>query len=121
MKRRPKTAAGAAAAALLATALLAGTPAADNRLLLSLGSKRLVEVNRSGQIMSSLDLSSFTPNDIEGVTIDERGRIYLVAEDSGFGNSRLLVLAAVPEPATYALWLAGLAGLVALRRRQRGC
>lgn len=101
---------------------LAGTPAADNLLLLSLGSKRLVEVSRSGQVMSSLDLSSFTRNDIEGVTIDELGRIYLVAEDSGFGNSRLLVLTAVPEPATWAMWLTGIAGLTArgaTRRRAR--
>ena len=99
---------------------LAGTAAADNLLLLSLGSKRLVEVSRSGQLLSSLDLSAFTPNDIEGVTIDELGRIYLVAEDSGFGQSRLLVLTAVPEPATWALWLTGVAGLAALRRRSRG-
>jgi len=99
---------------------LAGTPAADNLLLLSLGSKRLVEVNRSGQVMSSLDLSSFTRNDIEGVTIDELGRIYLVAEDSGFGQSRLLVLTAVPEPATWAMWAVGLAAFGATRRRPRG-
>jgi len=99
---------------------LAGTPAADNLLLLSLGSKRLVEVNRSGQVLSSLDLSAFTPNDIEGVTIDELGRIYLVAEDSGFGQSRLLVLTAVPEPATWAMWLVGLAAVGATRRQARG-
>ena len=99
---------------------LAGTPAADNLLLLSLGSKRLVEVNRSGQVLSSLDLSAFTPNDIEGVTIDELGRIYLVAEDSGFGQSRLLVLTPVPEPAAWAMWLMGLAAVGATRRQARG-
>jgi uncharacterized protein YjiK len=99
---------------------LAGTPAADNLLILSLDSRWLVEVTRSGQILGSLDLSGFTPQAIEGLTIDEKGVIYLVAEDSGLGNSRLLVLTPVPEPGTWALMLGGLAvlGIVAHRRRR---
>jgi len=103
---------------------LAGTPAADNLLILSLDSRRLVEATRSGQVLSSLDLTGFTAQAIEGLTIDEKGVIYLVAEDSGFGNSRLLVLTPVPEPGTWGLRLGGLAalGIVAHRRRraQRG-
>lgn len=100
---------------------LAGTAAADNLLILSLDSRKLVEVDRAGTLLSSLDLSSFTTQAIEGVTVDERGIIYLVAEDSGTANSRLLVLTPVPEPATAALWAAGL-GLVGWgsRRRRRG-
>lgn len=102
---------------------LVGTTAADNLLLLSLDSLKLVEVTRSGTILGALDLSRFTTQAIEGVTIDEKGVIYLVAE--GFESrgvatpSQLLVLTPVPEPQTYALLLAGLGvtGLLARRRR----
>ncbi|HEY1090099.1 MAG TPA: SdiA-regulated domain-containing protein [Burkholderiaceae bacterium] len=98
---------------------LAGTAAADNLLVLSLGSRRLLEVTRTGQILSSLDLTSFTSQAIEGVTVDQNGVIYLVAEDSGTGNSRLLVLSSpVPEPAAWALLLAGM-GVVLGRSKAR--
>jgi uncharacterized protein YjiK len=99
---------------------LAGTAAADNLLILSLDSKRLIEINRSGTVLSSLDLGGLTPQAIEGVTVDHLGTIYLVAEDSGSGNSRLLVLSAVPEPQTYALMLAGLLAVGALAKRGAG-
>lgn len=96
---------------------LAGTAAADNLLVLSLESKRLIEINRStGATLSSLDLSGITSQALEGVTVDNNGLIYLVAEDSGSGNSRLFVLTPVPEPETFVLMLAGL-GLVAVRLR----
>lgn len=95
----------------------AGQAAADNLLLLSLDSRRLIEINRQGQTLSSLDLSAVTTQAIEGVTVDERGTIYLVAEDSGTGNSRLFVLTPVPEPGTYALLLAGLGLVAAVARR----
>ena len=74
-----------------------------------------------------LDLSGIVPfNAIEGVTIDENGVIYLIAEqDQRTGapansRSQLIVLTAVPEPETYAMMLAGLGllGFVAARRRQ---
>jgi uncharacterized protein YjiK len=98
---------------------LAGTAAADHLLILSLDSRRLVEIDRSGNIFSSLDLSGFTNQAIEGVTIDEKGTIYLVAEDSGTPNSRLIVLTSpVPEPSSYALLLGGL-GLLGWRLRRR--
>ncbi|PZP29883.1 MAG: PEP-CTERM sorting domain-containing protein [Roseateles depolymerans] len=99
---------------------LAGTEGADHLLVLSLDSRRLVEIDRSGAVLSFLDLAAITPQAIEGVTIDENGVIYLVAEDSGTGNSRLITLTSpVPEPSQWALWLTGLgfAGWRAGRRR----
>ncbi|UCV18469.1 SdiA-regulated domain-containing protein [Ferribacterium limneticum] len=99
---------------------LVGTAAADNLLILSLDSKKLIEINRSGQVLSSLDLSGVTNQAIEGVTVDEKGTIYLVAEDSGMPNSKLFVLTApVPEPETYAMLLAGLGLLGAVARRRK--
>lgn len=100
----------------------AGTAAADNLLVLSLDSKMLVEINRAGTVLSSLDLSGITSQAIEGVTVDRNGTIYLVAEDSGTGNSRLLVLTTpVPEPETWGMMLAGLSLVAdaALRRKRR--
>ena len=114
--------------------------AADNLLVLSLGSKKLLEVNRSGQIMSSLDLTAaalaggnlalvdiLTRNAIEGVTIDQNGTIYLIAEQDQLAGapigakSQLIVLtstAPVPEPETYAMFLAGL-GLMGVMSRRK--
>jgi len=106
---------------------LLGTAAADNLLILSLGARKLIEVNRLGQIKSTFDLSGILANnDIEGVTVDEHGTIYIVAEQIQDGialnpQSQLIVLTApVPEPETYAMMLAGLGllGFVARRRKQ---
>jgi uncharacterized protein YjiK len=99
---------------------LAGTPAADNLLLLSLDSRRLIEIDRAGNTLSSLDLTGLTTQAIEGVTVDQFGSLYIVAEDSGTGNSRLFVITPVPEPQTYALMLSGLLGLAWVARRRRG-
>jgi uncharacterized protein YjiK len=88
---------------------LVGTAAADHLLVLSLDSRRLLEITRAGVVVSSLDLAGFTSQAIEGVTVDEKGTIYLVAEDSGTANSRLLVLSAVPETSTLGMAMAGLA------------
>jgi uncharacterized protein YjiK len=60
---------------------LVGTAAADNLLIYSLGSKKLLEVNRAGKVLSFIDLAKILPNNsIEGVTVDKLGTIYLVAE-----------------------------------------
>ena len=107
---------------------LVGTSAADNLLVLRVGSRRLIEVTRTEEIKNSFDLTNILAhNGIEGVTVDEKGNIYLVAEqlqDSfavGVSNpqSQLIVSTTpVPEPETYALMLAGL-GLLAHRAHRR--
>ena len=93
-----------------------------------MGSRRLIEVDRQGHIKSSLDLTNILAhNGIEGVTVDEKGTIYLVAEQiqdgtSSDGKSQLIVLTApVPEPETYAMLLAGLGlmGVIARRRKSK--
>lgn len=101
-------------------AALAGTAAASNLLILSLDSRRLIELDRNtGTVLSSLDLAGLGPQAIEGLTVDTLGNIYIVAEDSGTPNSRLFVLSAVPEPGTWALMFAGVIGLAwRLRARQ---
>lgn len=106
---------------LSAVDALAGTDAADNLLILSLDSKKLIELDvATGTVLSSLDLSGITTQAIEGVTVDHLGNIYLVAEDSGTANSRLFVLTSpVPEAETHAMLLAGLALIGALVRRRK--
>lgn len=104
----------------------------NNLLVLSTGtnagdSRELIEVTRSGTVVSRLDLSNIVPrNAIEGVTIDERGTIYLLAEQDQLAGaaagakSQLIVLTApVPEPETYAMLLAGLGLMGAVARRKR--
>jgi uncharacterized protein YjiK len=98
--------------------------ARDNLLLLSLDSRTLMEIDRNGNVLSSYNLASLLPrNAIEGVTIDEHGTIYLVAEQDQLAGapanaqSMLIVLKPVPEPATSALLLSGLGALGWIRRR----
>lgn len=108
---------------------LTGTAAANNVLVLSLGSKKLLEVDRLGNTKSFFDLSSVLPhNAIEGVTIDQYGTIYLVAEQVQDGTalpgdkSQLIVLssvAAVPEPETWGLMLASLGFISFVARRKK--
>jgi uncharacterized protein YjiK len=100
---------------LLATvASLAGSSAADNLLILSQESSRLLEVDRLGNILSEFDLSGLADS-IEGVTITPDRTIYLVAENGS--NPLMYELQPVPLPAAVWLFGSGLVGLIGLRRK----
>lgn len=91
----------------------------DNLLIISQESSRLMEVDRSGTVLSWFDLASTTA---EGVTIDSNGVIYVVDEEGGAGNGPSLYVltpAPVPVPAAGWLMLSGLAGLASFVRRAR--
>lgn len=92
------------------TALL-GTSEQDNLLIYSQESARLMEVDRAGNVLSSLDFSKVA-GDIEGVTIDANGTIYLVGETPAL----YVLTSSIPEPETLALMLGGLGLLAGLRR-----
>jgi uncharacterized protein YjiK len=88
-----------------------------NLFILARDSKVILEMTREGDLVSKLDISFLGRSTIEGITMDDQGNIYLVAEQmaNGVGNdgkSALYVLSAVPEPSTYAL--IGIASLGAI-------
>lgn len=95
------------------SAAYAGTASGDNFLIVSQESNRLLEVSRTGQIVSSLDLASYGHIDIEGVTMDDQGNIYLTSEAT---PSMMVFSAPVPEPSV--VMLGGLGVLALLRRRR---
>lgn len=94
---------------------LRGTADQDNLLIYSQESARLLEVDRSGQVLGQFDFSA-TAEDAEGVTIDADGVIYIVGETPSLYV--LAPIAAVPEPGTWALLLAGIALVGATTRRR---
>ena len=107
-----------------------GILGSDDLLILSLGSRKLVTADRSGNLLSTFDLSMVLPNNgIEGVTIDANGTIYLVAEQLqdefalGGDMSQLIVLtsniSAVPIPPAVLLFTPALLGFMGLRRKAK--
>lgn len=100
---------------------LAGTDAAQNLLILSLDSRMLAEVNPlTGTVLSIYNLAGLTTQAIEGVTIDENGTIYLVAESAGSSPSQLFTLSApVPLPAAAWMLISGLGALGSVVRRKQ--
>ena len=93
---------------------LAGTADADNLLIFSQESSRLLEVSRSGTVLSSFDFTALA-SDAEGVTIDGDGVIYVVGETPAM---YVLTPPPIPEPGTYALLGAGLVLVGGLARRR---
>ena len=96
----------------------------QNLLVLTLTGAK--EMTRSGAVVGSLALGATgSTNRFEGITMDGAGRIYVVSDNGDPGTSSSLFVyevAAVPEPASIALTLAGLGmlGVVARRRGKRG-
>lgn len=120
---------------------LNGLGAADigNLLLLSQASGKIIEVDRSGNTLSSLNIPFLPTNPIgttvltgpggplsvanqqhEGLTMDDRGFLYLVSENGGgdINNPQLWVMAPVPEPEAYAMMMIGL-GVVGFAARHK--
>lgn len=91
-------------------------PTTGNLLVFSQESGRLLEVSRSGVVLSSLDFSAISAT-TEGVTITADGTIFLTDETP---NIYVLTAAPVPEPATYALMLCGVAAIGWAARRRAG-
>lgn len=101
----------------LSNTFAAGVAGSQNLLVLT--HTGIKEVTRSGQVVASLALPG-TGYEVEGITMDPNGVIYLVSDNGNAGTqSALLVYAPVPEPETLALMLAGLGGVSAVARRRR--
>ena len=82
------------------------------------------EFSRSGSLLSSLKVPGLTIPQVEGITMDDAGNLYVVGEQGSGANlnqSTMFVYspAPVPEPQTYAMMLGGLAVVGALVRRRR--
>lgn len=91
-----------------------GASFADNLLIYSQESQRLLEVTRSGQVLSSFAFTTIS-GIAEGVTIAADGTIF-ITDESPFVY---ILTAPVPEPETYAMLLAGLAAVAGVARRRR--
>ncbi|GFE84255.1 SdiA-regulated [Steroidobacter agaridevorans] len=100
---------------VLSTVLDPSSPDYGNLLIYSQESARLLEVSRTGSVLSMYSLAGITTS-AEGVTIDSNGVIYIVDEGP---NMYVLAPAPVPLPAAAWLLLSGVAGLAGVSRRRK--
>jgi len=101
-------------AVLSNSALFAGTSKHDHLLIYSQESQKLLEVSRTGTLLSRFDFAAIA-GDAEGVTIDDNGLIYIAGEAPA-----VYVLTPVPEPSTALMIVIGLAAIPWFRRRAAG-
>ena len=93
--------------ALSNVALLDGTASSGNLLVLSQQDGRIVEVTRSGEVVSTLTIRTDLGNKLsvadqqhEGVAMDDAGNLYVVSENGGgdFDHPQLWVYAPATAP-----------------------
>jgi uncharacterized protein YjiK len=89
---------------------LVGTADQDNFLIYSQESSLLMEVSRTGAVLSTFSFAGISGS-AEGVTIDSNGNIYICDE-----SPRVYILSPIPAPAAATPLLLGLA--FAARRRR---